>query len=81
MYDSNNLDDINNQIETCESTLESFKSNINKIEEDIIARDNQDMTREVSPLKQAEDAVLVDTSYMTIDEVINTIYKLANERM
>lgn len=34
MYDSNNLDDINNQIETCESTLESFKSNINKIEEE-----------------------------------------------
>lgn len=34
MYDSNNLDDINSQIETCESTLESFKSNINKIEEE-----------------------------------------------
>ncbi len=54
---------------------------INKIEEDIIARDNQDMTREVSPLKQADDAVLVDSSDMTIDEVIDNIYNLANERM
>ena len=54
---------------------------INKIEEDIIARDNQDMTREVSPLKQADDAVLVDSSNMTIDEVIDNIYNLANERM
>ena len=58
-----------------------IECDINKIEEDIFARDNQDMTREVSPLKQAKDAVLVDTSYMTIDEVINAIYKLANERM
>ena len=54
---------------------------INKIEEDIIGRDNQDMTREVSPLKQADDAVLVDSSDMTIDEVIDNIYNLANERM
>lgn len=58
-----------------------IECDINKIEEDIIARDNQDMTREVSPLKQADDAVLVDSSDMTIDEVIDNIYNLANERM
>ena len=58
-----------------------IECNFNKIEEDIIARDNQDMTREVSPLKQADDAVLVDSSNMTIDEVIDAIYNLANERM
>ena len=58
-----------------------IECDINKIEEDIIARDNQDMTREVSPLKQADDAVLVDSSNMTIDEVIDNIYNLANERM
>ena len=39
--------------------------NLKKIEEDIIARDEQDMNREIAPLKQAEDAVLVDSSYMT----------------
>ena len=34
------------------------------------------MTREISPLKQAEDATLVDTSYMTIDEVVDKIIGL-----
>lgn len=44
-----------------------------KIEQDIIERDNRDMNREISPLKQAEDAVLVDSSEMTIDEVVDRI--------
>lgn len=46
------------------------------IEADIIERDHRDMTRELSPLKQAEDAVLVDSSDMTIDEVVDTIIAL-----
>lgn len=58
-----------------------IQCDIDQIEKDIIARDNQDMTREVAPLKQADDAVLVDTSDMGIDEVINTLYSLAKERM
>lgn len=41
-----------------------------QIREDIIARDEQDMNRETAPLKQAEDAVLVDASDMTIEEVV-----------
>ena len=45
---------------------------------EIIARDEQDMNREVSPLKQAEDAVLVDTSDMTIEEVVAKIRSLAD---
>ena len=48
-------------------------ADINEIEKDIILRDNRDMNREFAPLKQADDAILVDTSYMTIDEVIDTI--------
>ena len=40
------------------------------IERDIIERDRQDMTREISPLMQAEDAVLIDSSHMSIDEVV-----------
>ena len=47
-----------------------------QIEADIIKRDEQDMNREVSPLKQAEDAVLIDSSYMTIDEVTDKIMSL-----
>lgn len=47
-----------------------------KIEADIIDRDNRDMTREISPLKQAEDATLIDSSYMNIDEVVEAILNL-----
>lgn len=46
---------------------------IAKIEADIIDRDSRDMNREISPLRQAEDAVLIDSSFMSIDEVVNAI--------
>ena len=46
---------------------------LQEIENDIIARDEQDMNREIAPLKQAEDAVLVDSSHMTIAEVVENI--------
>ena len=52
------------------------KCDIDEIEKDIIARDEQDMNREVSPLKQADDAVLVDTSDMSIDQVVERIMEL-----
>lgn len=54
--------------------------NLLEIEKDIEARDYRDMHREISPLSKAEDAVLVDCSDMTIDEVVDTIIKLAEER-
>ena len=47
---------------------------------DIAERDHRDMTREVSPLKQADDAVLVDTSDMTIDEVTERILRIVEEK-
>lgn len=49
------------------------KCDIDVIEKDIIERDYQDMTREISPLAAAEDAVLIDSSYMKIEEVADTI--------
>ncbi len=45
----------------------------NKLLADIIDRDASDMAREIAPLCQAEDALLVDTSSLTIDEVVETI--------
>lgn len=54
---------------------------IREIEKDIEARDHQDMTREISPLRQAEDAVLVDSSYMNIEEVTAHIRNLYKERL
>lgn len=49
---------------------------INIIKDDIEKRDYQDMHREIAPLKQAEDAVLLDSSYMTIEEVVEKIIAL-----
>lgn len=49
-----------------------------QIERDIIARDEQDMNREISPLRQADDAVYLDTSDMAIDEVVAEIIKIHN---
>ena len=52
------------------------EADLDQIEKDIIDRDNADMSREISPLKQAEDAVLIDSSYMTIDEVVDKVVAL-----
>ncbi len=46
---------------------------------DIEKRDHQDMTREISPLKQAEDAVLVDSSEMSIEEVVAKILEIVRD--
>lgn len=51
-------------------------ANFEEIKKDIEDRDHRDMTREISPLKQADDAILVDTSDMTIDEVVDKICSL-----
>ena len=56
------------------------RPNLEVIKADIEKRDYQDMHREIAPLKQAEDAVLVDSSDMTIEEVVNQIVSLAKER-
>lgn len=51
---------------------------LGEIARDIAERDERDSTREIAPLKQAEDAVLVDSSYMTIEEVVAAIVKLCD---
>lgn len=47
--------------------------------EDIKQRDYNDMNREIAPLKQAEDAVLLDTTGMTIDEVKQKLKAMISE--
>ncbi|MCI8326747.1 MAG: (d)CMP kinase [Lachnospiraceae bacterium] len=49
---------------------------LKQIEEDIEKRDYQDIHRENSPLKQAEDAVLIDSSHLSIEEVVGEIKKM-----
>ena len=50
-----------------------------KIRQEIIERDERDMNREISPLRQAEDAICVDTSDMNIDQVVETILALCKQ--
>ena len=54
---------------------------LQEIEKDIEARDYHDMHREASPLRQAADAILIDSSSLTIDEVAARIVELAQDRM
>ncbi|MBT9779966.1 (d)CMP kinase [Clostridium sp. MCC353] len=54
--------------------------NLEEIEQDIIERDQRDMNREIAPLKQAPDAILVDGSDMSIDQVIDAIIQVAVSR-
>lgn len=56
------------------------KADLDKIEADIIERDHRDMTRELNPLKQAADAVLVDSSDMTIDEVVARLEEIIEQK-
>ncbi len=59
-----------------ELSAKGKECSLEAVEADIRERDERDMTREVSPLRQAEDAVLVDSSNMTVEEVIDKIISL-----
>ncbi len=50
--------------------------NLDDIQKDIEERDQRDMSREISPLRQAEDAVLVDSSNLTIQQVVDRILQI-----
>ncbi len=52
--------------------------NIDEVERDIIARDKNDMGREFAPLKRAEDAVLIDTTGLDIEEVLAIVIEKVN---
>lgn len=57
-----------------------MECNLKELEASIKERDQRDMNREIAPLKQAEDAVFLDTSDMNIEEVVNAIIRLVKER-
>ena len=57
-----------------------MECNLKELEASIKERDYRDMNREIAPLKQAEDAVFLDTSDMNIEEVVNAIIRLVKER-
>ena len=57
------------------------KDSFEKVLAEIKQRDHQDSTREIAPLKQAKDALLVDTSNMDIDAVIAEIRRIVTEKV
>ena len=62
-----------------EMLQKGMQCEINKVIEDIEFRDKNDSEREFAPLRQAEDAVLVDSSDMSFDEVCDKIYNMIKE--
>lgn len=64
-----------------ELTAKGQSCDLAEIARDIRERDARDMNREISPLRQAEDAVLVDTSDMTIEEVVSVIHNIYREKV
>ncbi len=63
-----------------ELVKKGMNPDIHVIEQDIKDRDFQDINRENAPLLKATDAVLLDSSEMSVDEVVNTILKIYKER-
>lgn len=63
-----------------ELLAKGISCDISEIEKDIRERDDRDMHREISPLKQAEDAVLVDSSDLDIDGVVAEIKRICKEK-
>ncbi|MCR5633098.1 MAG: (d)CMP kinase [Eubacterium sp.] len=62
-----------------ELKLKGESPDLEEIKKGIETRDYQDMNRDIAPLKQAEDAVLIDSSDMTIAEVVDKIIDLAKK--
>lgn len=64
-----------------ELTAKGISCDLQEIARDIEDRDYRDMHREISPLRQAADAVLVDTSDMNIEEVVEAIRSIYKEKI
>lgn len=64
-----------------ENLEKGFPADLEKLKQEIAARDKLDSEREVAPLKKAEDAVEIDTTSLSIEEVVEKILALAEERI
>ncbi len=63
-----------------ELKLKGIESSLEAIENDIAERDYRDMNREFAPLRQAVDAIFLDTSSMSIDEVVKAVERIVAEQ-
>lgn len=67
-------------IELCEKMGKSAPD-YSTVLADVIQRDHQDSTRAIAPLKQAEDAVLLDTTSYDLEESLEALYRICKERL
>lgn len=57
-----------------------IETNLKQLKKDIEERDKRDSEREIAPLKKAQDAIEIDSTHLTIDDVVQKILTLAKER-
>ncbi len=63
-----------------ELKMKGIHTDINQLKKEIEERDKRDSEREIAPLKKAEDAIEIDSTHLTIDEVVQKILALVKER-
>ena len=64
-----------------ENQNRGIETNLEELKQEIALRDKLDSERQASPLIQADDAIYIDTTFLTVDEVSKKIMQLAEERM
>lgn len=64
-----------------ENLEKGITCNLEEIEQDLIRRDNIDSSRAFAPLRPAEDSILLDTSNMSIDEVVNEVISIIEKKL
>lgn len=64
-----------------ENKEKGIESDFERLKQEIIARDEYDSNREISPLKQAEDAIRLDTTSLNISEVVNKCVEIINNKI
>ena len=64
-----------------EQEAKGQKQSFEKVLQEIEARDHQDMTRAIAPLKQAKDAVLLDTSELNLEESVAAMEAIIAQRI
>lgn len=63
-----------------ENVAKGFSTNFEQLKQEIALRDKRDSERETAPLKKAKDAIEIDTTHLSIDEVVSSILLIVAER-
>ena len=74
-------EDVAKALEAPDGQMVEVVYKANRVKEEIEKRDYQDTHREVSPLKKADDAIVVDSSDLSIDEVVSEILDIINKKV